>query len=95
MVQLYRSSSSPSYMNINRCPESYFERGQLTSISTHFSLAKALYSFINTLLDISRVGQRIDLAWVASAGSRVKVIKWLRCELEKVNEHKVDVEDVE
>lgn len=27
----------------------------MTSISTHFSLAKALYSFINTFLDISAI----------------------------------------
>jgi hypothetical protein len=44
----------------------------MTSISTHFSLAKALYSFINTFLDILAVGVAdvLGLGKVASEQSR-------------------------
>jgi hypothetical protein len=51
----------------------------MTSISTHFSLAKALYSFINTFLDISAisVADVLGLGKVASGQSRER----LRCKM--------------
>ena len=53
----------------------------MTSISTHFSLAKALYSFINTFLDISAVS-------VADGARLGKGLRWGKVERE------VEVQDV-
>jgi hypothetical protein len=66
----------------------------MTSISTHFSLAKALYSFINTFLDISAVG----VADVLVLGRWRLGKVWREVELQDVKglvKHKLDVKGEE
>jgi hypothetical protein len=67
----------------------------MTSISTHFSLAKALYSFINTFLDISAVSVA-DVTRLGKGCVWAKVER--KAEVQEVKgivKHKLDVKGEE